>query len=228
MAEILNPLVDKRPIAYSGLLLKGSGDKAFVAGADIKAMNEMTASQGEEFARLGQRVTRLFEELPFPVIAAVNGFALGGGCELAMAADFIYATKTAVFGQPEVNLALIPGFGGTQRLFRYVGLSRAKEMIYTGKNIKADEAHRIGLVNKLFDSNDELLAASRKTLSLIASKSRVTLEQCKTVINRSESLDIEKGLDLEAKGFYNAFNTEDKKEGVNAFIEKRAATFKHC
>ena len=228
LAEVLNPLVDKRPIAYSGLLLKGAGEKAFVAGADIKAMNEMSPSQGEEFARLGQRVTRLFEELPFPVVAAVNGFALGGGCELAMSADFIYATHSAVFGQPEVNLGLIPGFGGTQRLFRYIGLSRAKEMIYTGKNMKAEEALRVGLVNKLFDSNEDLLAAARKTLSLIASKSRVTIEQCKTVINRTEAMDIERGLDVEAKGFYKVFETEDKKEGVNAFIEKRAAVFKHC
>ena len=227
LAEVLNPLVDKRPSLF-WTFTKRCWGKAFVAGADIKAMNEMSPSQGEEFARLGQRVTRLFEELPFPVIAAVNGFALGGGCEIAMSADFIYATNSVVFGQPEVNLGLIPGFGGTQRLFRYIGLSRAKEMIYTGKNMKAEEALRVGLVNKLFDSNEDLLAAARKTLSVIASKSRVTIEQCKTVINRTEAMDIERGLDVEAKGFYKVFETEDKKEGVGAFIEKRAAVFKHC
>ena len=187
LSEVLNPLVDQRPIAYSGLLLKGSGEKAFVAGADIKAMNEMTPAQGEEFARLGQKVVGLFEELPFPVIAAVNGFALGGGCEIAMSADFIYCSESAVFGQPEVNLGLIPGFGGTQRLFRYVGLARSKELIYTGKNIKAEEALRIGLVNKVFSDNESLLEGARKTLSVIASKSRVTIDICKKVINRTEA-----------------------------------------
>ena len=228
LTSLLEPLVAKKPIPYSGMLLKGSGDKAFVAGADIKAMNEMTPSQGEEFARLGQHVIGLLEKLPFPVIAAVNGFALGGGCEISMAADFIYCTESAVFGQPEVNLGLIPGFGGTQRLFRYVGLARSKELIYTGKNIKSDEALRIGLVNKVFPSNEELIAGARKTLSLIAAKSRVTINICKDLINKTENLDLESGLDLEAKAFYAAFETEDKKEGVSAFVEKRKAEFKHC
>ena len=143
---------------------------AFIAGADIGAMSEMTPDQAETFGALGQSVSRLFETVPVPVIACVNGFALGGGCEMAMSCDFIYATDNAMFGQPEVNLALIPGFGGTQRLRRYAGVALSREIIYTGRNIKIDEAQQIGLVARVFNSKDEMLMTARETLGVIASK----------------------------------------------------------
>jgi len=208
-----------------GIIITGEGDKAFIAGADIKAMSEMTPDQAEKFGALGQGVSRLFETVPVPVIACVNGFALGGGCEMAMSCDFIYATKNALFGQPEVNLALIPGFGGTQRLRRFVGVARSRELIYTGRNIKIDEAEKIGLVARVFESKDDMLTTARETMGVIASKSPLIIAKCKEVINDGESADIDKGLELEKSGFKSVFSTQDTKEGLAAFLEKRKPNF---
>ncbi|MCO4793988.1 MAG: enoyl-CoA hydratase/isomerase family protein [Bacteriovoracaceae bacterium] len=208
-----------------GILITGEGDKAFIAGADIKAMSEMTPDQAEGFGSLGQGVSRLFETVPVPVIACVNGFALGGGCEMAMSCDFIYATKNALFGQPEVNLALIPGFGGTQRLRRFVGIARSRELIYTGRNVKIDEAEKIGLVSRVFESKDEMLSAARETLGIVASKSPLIIAKCKEVINQGECCGIESGLEIEKSGFKSVFSTADTKEGLSAFLEKRKPEF---
>ncbi|MCY4643267.1 MAG: enoyl-CoA hydratase-related protein [Bacteriovoracales bacterium] len=209
-----------------GMILTGEGEKAFVAGADIKGMNEMTPEEGESFAGLGQEVGRLLERAPFPVVACVNGYALGGGCELAMACDFIYATEGAVFGQPEVNLGLIPGFGGLVRLLRYVGPGRAKELIYSGRNIKAEEALSIGLVNKVFPSKARMIEEARKMLELIKTKSPLAVSICKETINSMYGQSVEKALEREKEGFLRVFASDDKREGVRAFVEKRPAVFK--
>lgn len=211
---------------YKGVLLTGAGERAFIAGADIKAMQEMDAKSAEEFCKLGQDVSLLFEQLPIPVIACVHGFALGGGCEMAMSCDFIYASAGALFGQPEVNLGLIPGFGGTQRLTRFVGAPKARELIYTARNVKAQEAFEIGLVQRLFATQEEMMKAARETLAIIASKSPLIISKCKEVIGAGEFESIEAGLEIERRGFAWTFETEDMKEGVRAFIEKRAPEFK--
>jgi enoyl-CoA hydratase len=182
-------------------VITGTG-KAFVAGADIAAMKNMTEAEGLEFGALGHEVFAAIESLRCPVIAAVNGFALGGGCELALACDFIYASSKAKFGQPEVNLGIIPGFGGTQRLPRRVGSSAARELIYTGKMINADEALRLGLANAVFEP-DELLAAATKVDVPLPDANR-----------------------LEQAAFGDAFGTEDQSEGMSAFLEKRPPAFK--
>ena len=208
-----------------GIILTGSGEKAFIAGADIKAMDTMTTNDAESFARLGQEVSRLLETVPVPVIACVNGFALGGGCEIAMSCDIIYASKSAIFGQPEVNLGLIPGFGGTQRLMRFVGTAMAKEIIYTGRNIKIDEAKEIGLVQRVFEDRKSLIEGANQTLKIIKGKSPLIVSKCKEVIQNGESKSIEEGLNIEAEGFRFVFGTEDKAEGVTAFLEKRKPIF---
>lgn len=208
-----------------GVILTGSGDRAFVAGADIKEMAAMTPDEGESFGRLGQEVTRLLEELPVPVIACVNGYALGGGCELAMGCDYIYATKNAVFGQPEVSLGLIPGFGGCVRLQRFVGPGRAKEMIYTGRRVDAEEAERIGLVNRTFPTRESMLAAARKSLHEVAGRSPVAVALCKAAINEANGRTTEAALEVETTAFRHAFTTDDMREGTRAFLDKRTPTF---
>lgn len=189
-------------------------------------MSKMSSEEAEVFAGLGQEVTLLMEVCPVPVIACVHGFALGGGCEMAMSADFILATHQAVFGQPEINLALIPGFGGTQRLMRYVGLARSRELIYTGRNIKADEAHRLGLVLELYEDKASMLEAAQKYFSQFKQKSPLILSHCKSVIRQGESQTISNGLSIERRAFADIFQTEDKTEGLAAFLEKRRADFK--
>lgn len=208
-----------------GLILTGAGDKAFVAGADILAMSRMSPQQGEEFSRLAQEITLMLEDLPFPVIAAVNGYALGGGCELAMACDFIYATENAVFAQPEVNLGLIPGFGGCVRLSRYVGGGLAKEMIYTGRRLDAYEAAQAGLVNRVFPGRTEVIGGAVQTLRQIFSKSRTAVNVCKTVINNTYARGTSDALAAERQGFRKVFESDEKAEGVAAFLEKRAPNF---
>ena len=225
LKELFTSLNDNE-FPYSGVLLTGEGERAFIAGADIKAMQEMDISAADTFCKLGQDVTLLIEKLPIPVIACVNGFALGGGCEMAMSCDFIYATKSAIFGQPEVNLGLIPGFGGTQRLVRYVGAPRAKELIYSARNVKAAEAFEIGLVQRLFENQDEMMKGAKEMLAMIGSKSPLIVSKCKEVIGAGEYATIEAGLELERSAFAWSFGTEDQKEGVTAFIEKRPAQFK--
>ncbi|MBL4743551.1 MAG: enoyl-CoA hydratase/isomerase family protein [Cycloclasticus sp.] len=208
-----------------GLILTGAGEKAFIAGADIVEMSKMSSQEAFDFATLGQQVSLLFEELPFPVIACVNGFALGGGCEMAMSCDFIYATQTAMFGQPEVKLGLIPGFGGTQRLAKLIGRNKAKELIFTGRNIKVEEAKEMGLVVKTFETKDEMLAAAVTTLTKIGMNSPLAVSVAKRVMNEGCDLTIEDGLKVEAKYFGEIFGTADMIEGTTAFLEKRKANF---
>jgi enoyl-CoA hydratase len=204
------------------VVLTGGG-KAFVAGADIAEMQAMDSGRAREYAALGQSVFSDIETLPQPVIAAVNGYALGGGCELAMACDIRIASEAALFGQPEVNLAVIPGFGGTQRLPRLVGTGKAKELIYTGEHIRADEAHRLGLVNRVVAS-DALLPEAMKLAALIASRGPVAVRLAKRAISLSGA-DAQAGFATEAELMGQCFATADKQEGMRAFLEKRPPTF---
>lgn len=202
------------------VILTGAGEKAFVAGADISEMRDLDASAGEAFGKSGSDVFFNIETFAVPVIAAVNGFALGGGCELAMSCDIRICSDNAVFGQPEVGLGITPGFGGTQRLSRLIGSGRAKEMIFAGNNIKADEAYRIGLVNSVV-SQAELLPAVQKLAARIARNAPVAVQASKKAINEGLQVDIEQGLAIEAKLFGSCFNTDDQVEGMTAFLEKR-------
>ncbi|NLA74818.1 MAG: enoyl-CoA hydratase/isomerase family protein [Deltaproteobacteria bacterium] len=211
--------------AIKALVFTGEGDKAFVAGADIKHMVNLTPLQAREFGRVGQELLFRIEQFPMPVIACVNGFALGGGCEIAMACDFIYASEKAKFGQPEINLGVIPGFGGTQRLARRVGNNMAKELCMTGNMIKADEAKNIGLVNRVF-SAETLWEETMKTAALIASKGRVALKGIKDCIDRGSDMDLINGCRMESDAFGIIFTSPDQKEGMSAFLEKRAPEFK--
>ncbi len=206
------------------LIVTGAG-KAFVAGADISVMAKFDSLEAKRFALFGQSVLNRLGTLAQPVIAAVNGFALGGGCELALACDFIYASEAAKFGQPEVNLGVIPGFGGTQRLARRVGPALAKELCLTGDMIGADEALRIGLVNKVFPA-DELMEAARKVALGMAKKGRVALREIKTVIEQGVGLDLIKACAWETDRFGICFASPDQKEGMTAFLEKRKPEFK--
>lgn len=207
------------------IVLTGGGDKAFVAGADIAYMQNLNSIEGRNFALLGQGVFSKIEKLSKPVIAAVHGFALGGGCELAMACDFRIASEKAKFGQPEVNLGLIPGFAGTQRLPRLVGKGIAKEILYTGDMLGAAEALRIGLVNKVVPV-EELLETATSIAKKIAAKSAVMIRLCKEAINEGLEMELDKGVAHEASLFGLCFATEDQKEGTTAFLEKREAQFK--
>lgn len=206
------------------LLVTGAGDKAFVAGADIGAMHAMSTMEALAFSAKGSRVMRSIEALPVPVIALVNGYALGGGCELAMACDWIIAAERAVFGQPEVNLGIPPGFGGTQRLARLVGRALAMELVTTGRQIKADEALRIGLANHVV-SSPRLLEHGLETARLIAAKGPVAVRVCKQAIQRGLDMALADGCVLETSLFAFAFGTADREEGMSAFLEKRVATF---
>jgi enoyl-CoA hydratase len=208
------------------VLLTGSEGPAFIAGADIREMAAMTPEEGERFGALGQEVTRLLEQLPVPVIACVDGYALGGGCEMAMACDFVYATRKAVFGQPEVLLGLIPGFGGCVRLFRRVGIAKARELIYSGRSVDAAEAHRLGLVNEVFDNREEMFAAARLVLADIAANSPAAVSACKSVLDTVDGLGVDEGLRVELEAFREAFTTTDMREGTTAFLAKRAPTFR--
>ena len=202
------------------LVLTGAGEKAFVAGADIGEMSTLTREEGEAFGKKGNDVFRRIETLPIPTIAAVNGFALGGGCELSMSCDIRLCAENAVFGQPEAGLGITPGFGGTQRLARLVGPGMAKQMIYTAKNIKADEALRIGLVNAVYPAG-ELMAAAEKLATKIAGNAPIAVRACKKAINDGLQVDIEQGAAIEEKLFGSCFGTADQKEGMSAFLEKR-------
>ncbi len=206
------------------VILTGSGDKAFVAGADISELAKLTPLETKLFASSSQQIISRLESLAIPVIGAVNGFALGGGTEMALACDFIYASANAMFGQPEINLGLIPGFGGTQRLPRLIGTNRAKEMIFTGKMIKAEEAREMGLVNAVFEPS-ELMAAVLKTANTIASKGRVSIRAAKEVIHRGMNVDLSAGCHMEIDAFSLCMASPDAKEGTTAFLEKRPASF---
>ena len=205
-------------------ILTGAGDKAFAAGADIAAMTEMSTTQAKHFADAGHRVGHAIEQAHFPVLAAVNGFALGGGCELALCCDFIYASDKAKLGQPEVNLGVIPGFGGTQRLARRVGPARARELCMTGDAIGAEEALRIGLVNAVV-AHAELAARVQEVARKIASKGPFAIAAVKRVILRGEDVPLATANELEATAFAALFGTGDQREGMRAFLEKRPAKF---
>ncbi|MDE7322123.1 MAG: enoyl-CoA hydratase/isomerase family protein [Lachnospiraceae bacterium] len=213
------------------LILTGAGAKSFVAGADIAEMSTLTKAEGEAFGKKGNDVFRKLETFPIPVIAAVNGFALGGGCEIAMSCDIRICSDNAVFGQPEVGLGITPGFGGTQRLARLVGAGMAKQMIYTARNIKADEALRIGLVNAVY-SAEELMAQAEKMASGIAKNAPIAVRNCKKAINEGLDVDMDKAIVIEEKLFGDCFETEDQKYGMAFFLDKNKEKvkepFKNC
>ncbi len=201
------------------LILTGAGEKSFVAGADIGEMSTLTKAEGEAFGKKGNDVFRKIETFPIPVIAAVNGFALGGGCEISMSCDIRICSDNAVFGQPEVGLGITPGFGGTQRLARVVGVGMAKQMIYTARNIKADEAYRIGLVNAVY-TQEELMDAAKKLASTIAKNAPIAVRNCKRAINDGLQVDMDQAIVIEEKLFGDCFETEDQKAGMGNFLEK--------
>ena len=202
------------------LILTGAGEKSFVAGADIGEMSSLTKAEGEAFGKKGNDVFRKLETFPIPVIAAVNGFALGGGCEISMSCDIRICSENAVFGQPEVGLGITPGFGGTQRLARLVGAGMAKQMIYTARNIKADEAYRVGLVNAVYPL-EELMPAAEKMAAGIAKNAPIAVRNCKKAINEGLDVDMDAAIVIEEKLFGDCFESYDQKEGMAAFLEKR-------
>lgn len=214
------------------LVITGAGSKSFVAGADIGEMSSLTKAEGEAFGKKGNDVFRKIETFPIPVIAAVNGFALGGGCEISMSCDIRICSDNAVFGQPEVGLGITPGFGGTQRLARLVGAGMAKQMIYTARNIKATDAYRIGLVNEVYsaevdaDGNvvksaqEVMLAAAQKMAATIAKNAPIAVRNCKKAINDGLDADMDQAVAIEEKLFGDCFETEDQKYGMAFFLDK--------
>ena len=214
------------------LILTGAGQKSFVAGADIGEMSTLTKAEGEAFGKKGNDVFRKLETFPIPVIAAINGFALGGGCEISMSCDIRICSDNAVFGQPEVGLGITPGFGGTQRLARLVGAGMAKQMIYTARNIKAPEAYRIGLVNEVYSAETDaegnvvktaqevLMAAAEKMASGIAKNAPIAVRNCKKAINEGLDVDMDQAVVIEEKLFGDCFETEDQKYGMAFFLDK--------
>ena len=214
----------RRPFT-SVLVITGEG-KAFVAGADISEMAHLSEPEGLAFGQRGSAVFKKIEDLPFPVVAAVNGFALGGGCELAMACDIRIASAKARFGQPEVGLGIIPGFSGTYRLPKLVGQGIAKELIYTGKMIGADEALRIGLVNSVVQP-EELAGAVDALVTSILKNAPIAVSYAKACINENYDLDVDESIALENQYFSKCFATDDQKEGMDAFLNKRPAVFKN-
>ena len=226
------------------LVITGAGSKSFVAGADIGEMSSLTKAEGEAFGKKGNDVFRKIETCPIPVIAAVNGFALGGGCEISMSCDIRICSDNAVFGQPEVGLGITPGFGGTQRLARLVGAGMAKQMIYTARNIKAADAYRIGLVNEVYsaevdaDGNvvksaqEVMLAAAQKLAATIAKNAPIAVRNCKKAINEGLDADMDQAVVIEEKLFGDCFETEDQKYGMAFFLDKNKEKvkepFKNC
>ena len=206
------------------LIITGDGEKAFVAGADISEMANLNQAAGEVFGRRGADVFRRIEQLPIPVIAAVNGYALGGGCELAMACDIRICSTNAKFGQPEVGLGIIPGFSGTYRLAKLVGMGMAKQLIYTGAPIRSDEALRIGLVNAVYDQTD-LLPAAITMAQQMAANAPIAIQLAKECINNEYDLAADEAIAYETVRFGQCFATEDQKNGMSAFINKQKVEF---
>jgi enoyl-CoA hydratase len=219
--EILTSIESDKDLRV--LVISGSG-RSFVAGADIKEMQAYDSLEAREYAELGLKTMKRIEDLAIPVIASVNGFALGGGCELALACEIRYASESAKFGQPEVGLGIIPGFGGSQRLARLVGLAQAKELIYTGKVIDSQEALRIGLVNRVF-KNEELESESMKLADSIAKQSTSAVRYAKIAINSGIDAALANSFEYEKNLFSLSFSTQDQKKGMQAFVEKRKAIF---
>lgn len=206
--------------AIRAVVLTGEGIKSFVAGADIGEMSKLSKTEGEAFGKKGNDIFRKIETFPIPVIAAINGYALGGGCELAMSCDIRICSDNAVFGQPETGLGITPGFGGTQRLARLVGPGMAKQLIYTAKNIKADEALRIGLVNAVY-TQEELLETAKKMAKGIAKNAPIAVRACKKAINDGLDVKMDDAIVIEEKLFGSCFETHDQIEGMSSFLEKR-------
>ena len=229
----LNETIDSIDINETrALILTGAGDKSFVAGADIGEMSTLTKAEGEAFGKAGNDVFRKIETLPIPVIAAINGFALGGGCEISMSCDIRLWSENSVFGQPEAGLGITPGFGGTQRLARTVGVGMAKQLIYTARNIKADEAYRIGLVNAVYPQ-EELMEQAKKMASTIAKNAPIAVRNCKKAINEGLQVDIDQAIVIEEKLFGGCFETEDQKAGMGNFLapkeqKVKVVPFKNC
>ena len=207
------------------LLITGAGDRAFVAGADIAEMQTMSGIEGRDFSQRGMRAFRRLETLPIPTIALVNGYCLGGGCELAMSCDWILASEGAVFGQPEVTLGITPGIGGSQRLPRLIGRARALELIVTGRQVKADEALAWGLVNHVYPA-DELVDRGVEVARTIAEKPPIAVKLIKEAVQRGQDMDLDNACSFESEIFGLCFSTGDQKEGMKAFLEKRPASFK--
>jgi len=225
LSELRDVLVDLAgDSGVRALVLTGAGERAFVAGADIKYMSRLSPEQAKAWGALGHEAGSLLETMPKPTIAAINGFALGGGCELALACDIRYASTRAKLGQPEINLGIVPGWGGTQRLARVCGIGVAKELIFTGRNVDAAEALRIGLVNAVFEP-EELLAKACETAALLAAKSPIALALAKRLCNLTLGVDHAGGLATEVDAFGELFAGEDAKEGLTAFVEKREPRF---
>jgi enoyl-CoA hydratase len=201
------------------VVLTGAGDKSFVAGADIGSMSTMTKAEGTDFGKLGNDIFLMIESFPLPVIAAVNGFALGGGCELAMSCDIRICSDNAMFGQPEVGLGITPGFGGTQRLARLVGMGMAKQLLYTARNIDAAEALRIGLVNAVLPQA-ELMDAAMKMANTIAKNAPIAVRACKKAVNEGMQVSIDKAVEIEEKLFGDCFETHDQVEGMACFLSR--------
>ncbi len=222
----LNTFIDELDTNTTRVLIITGEGKAFVAGADIAQMSNLNAEEGYQFGKFGATVFKKIEDLPIPVIAAVNGFALGGGCELAMACDIRIASQKASFGQPEVNLGIIPGFSGTYRLSKLVGQGIAKELIYTGNRIMADEALSIGLVNKVV-APEELLDATLTMAESILTSAPIAVRLAKKCINENYDLNACDAIELENKYFSECFATADQKEGMAAFLGKRKAMFRN-
>ncbi|UXZ09635.1 crotonase [Clostridium perfringens] len=224
LGEVINEISKRKDIKT--VIITGAGERLFVAGADIVEMKDLNSMEARDFSRLAQKVFSDIENMPQIVIAAVNGYALGGGCELSMACDIRLASKKAKFGQPEVNLGILPGFAGTQRLPRLVGKGIAKELIFSTDMIDAEEAHRIGLANKVYES-EELMDKARELANKIMSKSPVGVRLAKAAINNGLNMDTESAYNnYEADLFALCFSTEDQLEGMNAFVDKRKADFK--
>ncbi len=221
LGQALLELEEERPRA---IVVTGAGERSFVAGADIAAMSEMAPLEAKRFAEIGHAAMALLDRSPVPTIAAVNGFALGGGCELALACDIRIAAENALFGFPEVSLGILPGMGGTQRLPRLVGPAIAKELIFTGRRIGADEAHAIGLVNRVV-AQGEALKAAREVAAEISANGPIAVRHAKAAANRAFDVDLVGGLEYEADQFSLLFSTEDAREGMGAFIERRKPAF---
>ena len=223
--EMLDAIKNIDVSKYKGVILTSVGEKAFMAGADITAMSEMTPEETQVFAETGQAVTLAMEDLALPMIACVHGFALGGGCEMAMSCDFIYASKQAVFGQPEVKWGVLPAFGGTQRLPKYIGRNRAKELIYSGTFIDVDKAYEWGLVNKVSDDKASCLEAAVECLKVIGRNGPLAVASAKQVMNAGNDMSNKDGIHQEASVFGVVANSNDKAEGTKAFVEKRHPVF---
>ena len=222
--EVLNDLeqvLDAVDVnAVRCLILTGAGDKSFVAGADIGAMSTMTKAEGTAFGKKGNDIFLKIEKFPIPIIAAINGFALGGGCEISMSCDIRICSENAIFGQPEVGLGITPGFGGTQRLARLVGAGMAKQLIYTARNINAAEAKRIGLVNEVY-ALEELLPAAKKMAAGIAGNAPIAVRACKKAINEGLQVSIDEGVAIEEELFGSCFESYDQREGMANFLRKK-------